>query len=36
MLRWKAQLGRDSNAPIDAFMLHFASFYDHDGKVDKK
>jgi len=36
LLRWKAQFGRDNNAPIDAFMLHFASFYDHDGKVDKK
>jgi type VI secretion system protein ImpI len=36
VLRWKAQLGRDGNAPIDAFMLHFASFYDHDGKIDKK
>jgi type VI secretion system protein ImpI len=36
MLRWQAQFGRDNNAPIDAFMLHFASFYDHDGKVDKK
>ena len=36
MLRWQAQFGRDNKAPIDAFMLHFASFYDHDGKVDKK
>jgi type VI secretion system protein ImpI len=36
MLRWKAQLGRDRNAPIEAFMLHFANFYDDDGKVDKK
>src|SRR5665213_2470174 len=36
LVRWKAQFGRDNQAPIDAFMLHFASFYDHDGKVDKK
>ena len=36
MQRWKASLGRDGNAPIDAFMQHFADFYDHDGKADKK
>jgi type VI secretion system protein ImpI len=27
-LRWKAHLGRDAGAPINAFMLHFAEFYD--------
>jgi type VI secretion system protein ImpI len=27
-IRWKAHLGRDAGAPIDAFMLHFGDFYD--------
>jgi type VI secretion system protein ImpI len=35
-LRWKAHLGRDNSAPIDAFMLHFADYYDRADKTDKK
>ncbi len=33
LTRWKAQLGRDSGAPMEAFMLHFADFYDRDGRT---
>ncbi|WP_315832427.1 type VI secretion system-associated FHA domain protein TagH [Bradyrhizobium prioriisuperbiae] len=36
LLRWKASLGRDNSAPIDAFMLHFADYYDRADKGDKK
>jgi type VI secretion system protein ImpI len=36
LIRWKAQLGRDSSAPIDTFMLHFADFYDRGGKGEPK
>ncbi|MGO4715587.1 type VI secretion system-associated FHA domain protein TagH [Bradyrhizobium sp. 2TAF24] len=36
LLRWKSHLGRDSNAPIDAFMLHFADYYDRPDKGGAK
>lgn len=36
VLRWKSHLGRDSNAPIDAFMLHFADYYDRPDKGGAK
>ena len=29
-LRWNAHLGREAGAPVAAFMLHFADFYDKD------
>jgi type VI secretion system protein ImpI len=28
--RWKATLGREPGAAIEAFMLHFADYYDQD------
>jgi type VI secretion system protein ImpI len=36
MTRWKAHLGRDSSAPIDAFMLHFSDYYDRAEKAGSK
>jgi type VI secretion system protein ImpI len=29
-VRWKASLGREPGAAIEAFMLHFADYYDQD------
>jgi type VI secretion system protein ImpI len=28
LMRWKASLGREPGAAVDAFMLHFADYYD--------
>jgi type VI secretion system protein ImpI len=28
--RWKASLGREPGAAIEAFMLHFSDYYDQD------
>jgi type VI secretion system protein ImpI len=36
LVRWKAGLGRDSGAAIEAFMLHFSDYYDQDGKGDSR
>jgi type VI secretion system protein ImpI len=36
LARWKAGLGRDSGAAIEAFMLHFSDYYDQDGKGDSR
>jgi type VI secretion system protein ImpI len=36
LVRWKAGLGRDKAAAIEAFMLHFSDYYDQDGKVDSR
>jgi type VI secretion system protein ImpI len=33
LTHWKAHLGRDGNAPIDAFMAYFADYYDRGGKT---
>jgi type VI secretion system protein ImpI len=33
LVRWKACFGRDNGA-IEAFMLHFADYYDQDDEVD--
>ena len=29
--RWQAKVRQDDGAPIEAFMLHFAEYYDRDG-----
>jgi type VI secretion system protein ImpI len=34
LIRWKASFGRDPGAAIEAFMLHFADYYDQDEKID--
>jgi type VI secretion system protein ImpI len=36
LIRWKANLGRDKGAAIEAFMLHFADYYDQDGRIDSR
>jgi type VI secretion system protein ImpI len=36
LIRWKAGLGRDSGSAIEAFMLHFADYYDQDGGIDSR
>jgi len=36
LMRWKANLGRDSGAAVEAFMLHFADFYDQDSGDDSR
>jgi type VI secretion system protein ImpI len=36
LIRWKANLGRDSGAAVEAFMLHFADFYDQDSGIDSR
>lgn len=33
LTHWKAHLGRDGNAPVDAFMAYFADYYDRGGKT---
>ncbi|MBR1232064.1 type VI secretion system-associated FHA domain protein TagH [Bradyrhizobium sp. AUGA SZCCT0182] len=30
--RWKASLGREPGAAVEAFMLHFADYYDKDNR----
>lgn len=34
--RWKAGLGREKGAAIEAFMLHFADYYDQDARHDRR
>jgi type VI secretion system protein ImpI len=36
VIRWKASFGRDSDGVIDAFMLHFADFYDQGDGNDSR
>jgi type VI secretion system protein ImpI len=36
LMRWKASLGRENNGAIEAFMLHFADYYDQDDKIDSR
>ena len=36
LARWKASLGRESNGAIEAFMLHFADYYDQDDRIDSR
>jgi type VI secretion system protein ImpI len=36
LIRWKANLGRDSGSAIEAFMLHFADYYDRDGGAEPR
>jgi len=36
LIRWKATLGRDKGAPVDAFMLHFADYYDQDDNIESR
>ena len=36
LVRWKASLGRDSGAAIEAFMLHFSDYYDQDHRIDSR
>jgi type VI secretion system protein ImpI len=36
LMRWKASLGRESNGAIEAFMLHFADYYDQDDRIDSR
>jgi type VI secretion system protein ImpI len=35
LIRWKATFGRESGA-IEAFMLHFADYYDQDDGIDSR
>ena len=35
LIRWKATFGRESGA-TEAFMLHFADYYDQDDKIDSR
>ena len=35
LIRWKATFGRESGA-IEAFMLHFADYYDQDDRIDSR
>jgi type VI secretion system protein ImpI len=35
LIRWKASFGRDNGA-IEAFMLHFADYYDQDDGIDSR
>ena len=36
LIRWKASFGRDSGGVVEAFMLHFADFYDQDQGTDSR
>jgi type VI secretion system protein ImpI len=36
LIRWKARFGRDSGGAIEAFMLHFADYYDRDNGIDSR
>jgi type VI secretion system protein ImpI len=36
LVRWTSLLGNDSSAPVDAFMRHFAEFYDRGGRAGGK
>jgi type VI secretion system protein ImpI len=36
LIRWKASFGRDSGGAIEAFMLHFADYYDHAERIDSQ
>jgi type VI secretion system protein ImpI len=36
LVRWTSVLGHDSSAPVDAFMRHFAEFYDRGGRAGGK
>lgn len=36
LARWKANFGREKGAAIEAFMLHFADYYDQDGRIDSR
>ena len=35
LIRWKASFGRENGA-IEAFMLHFADYYDQDEGIDSR
>jgi type VI secretion system protein ImpI len=35
LIRWKATFGRENGA-IEAFMLHFADYYDQDDRIDSR
>jgi type VI secretion system protein ImpI len=34
--RWKASYGREKGAAIEAFMLHFADYYDQDDRMSSR
>jgi type VI secretion system protein ImpI len=36
LIRWNASFGRDNGGAIEAFMLHFADYYDQDDKADSR
>ena len=36
LIRWKTSFGRDSDGAIEAFMLHFADYYDQDARIDSR
>jgi len=36
LVRWTSLLGHDSSAPVDAFMRHFAEFYDRGERAGGK
>jgi type VI secretion system protein ImpI len=36
LMRWKASFGREAGAAIEAFMLHFADYYDQNDRNDSR
>jgi type VI secretion system protein ImpI len=36
LIRWKASFGRDRDGVVEAFMLHFADYYDREDRVDSR
>jgi len=36
LVRWTSLVGHDGSAPVDAFMRHFAEFYDRERARGKR